>query len=579
MSKFRSVTALLLVLCMLMPMLLACNPGEDPEGTTPAEQSSDIPEETESVPESLKLTEGGNALFKIVRPDTNGEDDPIYKLAKDLGDQLKKATGADFGHETDYIAWNTVRDPEKYEIIIGHTNYDETKEVLSGLKYYDYAIVIRGHKIIITAYTQTSLKKALTYFKNNMIPLITKDDAGDSVISFPDEIWRGTYSVDSLTLDGNPIEDYVVVYGDDSPAGEDLALAVIDVIASATGVYLSMVSDKEAEKPLEILVGKTNRAASAGSASIENLHYNVSLQSGKLVVDCKGTTSGDAAIRKLYSEYMSKGGKIALTSGSLCSGDVLTEKEFPLTSGSDIRIVTYNILKESWIEGTGYAETPARAELFGAFLDVYKPDIVGVQEVGEKWTKYLPDHLGNYKLTGLVRDKDKGRSYSAIVYDADKYNILAQGCETYSYHASAECRNMSWAIFENKTNGTKFAFISTHWDFGNEAEKQQMRKVQADEITAKINSLKAEYGCPVIITGDFNCNNLSESYYYFMDKNGMTNALTDSEYYYNAKGTNSIDFVMITTGDGVFKGYKKLQENGLEKVSDHWANLADIDLK
>ena len=78
--------------------------------------------------------------------------------------------------------------------------------------------------------------------------------------------------------------------------------------------------------------------------------------------------------------------------------------------------------------------------------------------------------------------------------------------------------------------GVKFAFISTHWDFGDEENKQQMRKVQADEMSAKIAALKAEYNCPVIITGDFNCSNVSDSYNYFMSINGMTNAITNSEY-------------------------------------------------
>ena len=97
-------------------------------------------------------------------------------------------------------------------------------------------------------------------------------------------------------------------------------------------------------------------------------------------------------------------------------------------------------------------------------------------------------------------------------------------------------------------------------------------------MSKKIADLKAEYNCPVIITGDFNCNNNSESYKYFMGINGMTNAITSSEYYYNAKGTSTIDFIMITNGDGVFKGYKKLINNGIEQISDHPANLADIDL-
>jgi endonuclease/exonuclease/phosphatase family metal-dependent hydrolase len=334
-----------------------------------------------------------------------------------------------------------------------------------------------------------------------------------------------------------------------------------------------MSDDKDAETEFEILVGKTNRAASAGSDVVANLSYKVSLQSGKLVFDCRSLRTAEAAARKLYASKMSSGANVELTSGELCAGTLLDETDFPMTAGSDLRIVTYNVLTEKW----GGTETSARSEVFGAFLDVYKPDVVGVQELCEKWRKYLPDHLGDYKLIGTVRE-DKGFSYSAIVYNAAKYEVLAQGCETYSYHASAECRNMSWAVFMDPKTGVKFAFISTHWDFGDEDNKQKMRKVQAEEMTAKIKSLKAEYNCPVIITGDFNCNNSSSSYKYFMEINGMTNALTNSEYYYNSKGTSSIDFVMITKEDGVFKGYRKLLENGLETLSDHKANLADIDL-
>lgn len=572
MRNFKPIAALVLALCMLIPLLVACKPesGVDTE-STPTEETTQEP-----LPD-LKITEGERALFTIVRPDPGNDDDQYFRLAKSIEDDLKKTTGFDFKHSTDFISWNTKRDPEAYELIIGKTNYDETAEVLSGLKYYDYAIVIRGHKIIIAAYTQSVLKKAITYFRNNIIPTIAKDEAGDYTIAFEDFIYRGKYAVEGLTLDGNDIGDYTIVYGSGTATGEKTALAVADVIASATGVYLPCVSDKEEEKPLEILVGKTNRAQSVGSQSIENLHYKVSLQSGKLIIDCTGLASGDAAIRKLYAERLSGGGNIALTSGELCSGNNLDEINMPMTKGSDIRIVTYNILKEAWIQGN-YPDTARRAELFGGFLDVYKPDVVGVQEVCEKWVKYLPEYLGNYKLTGTKRD-DGGVSYSAIIYDSSKYNILAQGCKTYSKHASASCRNMSWAIFESKTDGTRFAFISTHWDFGNETEKQEMRKVQANEMSAMIASLKAQYGCPVIITGDFNCSNTSDSYNYFMSKNGMTNALTSSEYYYNAQGTTSIDFIMITTGDGTFKGYKKLQQNGLNMVSDHWPNLADIDLK
>lgn len=570
MKKLILIATALLVLITLVPAMIACDGGE--VETTLPETTETVPETTEApTPEPIKLTDGNKPLYTIVRPD---ESDGVFEQTKKLAEMLKSATGVDFKNTTDFIGWNTVRDPEAYEILLGFTNYDETAEVMKDLKYFDYAVVVRGHKIIITAYTDSSLKKAVNYFRDNIIPLITKGEDGSCVIeAFADGIYRGKYNIDTVTLDGNPLQNYTVVYGKGTPAGEAAALKVVEVLATATGIYLPMTDDKTAETDCEILVGSTNRAASAGSDSVANMCYNVSLQSGKLVFDCRSLATAEAAARKLYASKMSSGANIELTSGQLCEGTLLKETEFPMTAGSDIRIVTYNVLKESW----GGTETSARAEVFGAFLDVYMPDVVGVQEFCEKWIKYIPSHLGNYKLIGTVRS-DKGISYSSIVYDASKYEVLAQGCETYSYHASAACRNMSWAVFTNPKTGVKFAFISTHWDFGNEDNKQQMRKVQAEEMTKKIQSLKAEYNCPVIITGDFNCNNTSESYKYFMSINGMVNALTNSESYYNAKGTSSIDFIMITKEDGVFKGYRKLLENGLDVLSDHKANLADIDL-
>ena len=568
MKKFISILAILLTAVMLLSVFTACN-GEGE--ATEAVDTTEAVETEAPAPASIKFTEGGKALYSIVRPD---ESDTAYDIAKSFAKDIQNATGLSLEQNTDFISWNTVRDPEAYEILLGFTNYDETAEVMKDLRYYDYAIVIRGHKIIITAYTETTLKKAVTYFRNNMLPLIVQGEDGEYVLNlFEDYIYRGAYNLDSVTLDGNPLQNYTIIYGKGTPAGEAAAKAVANVLASATGIYLPVKNDKEAETECEILVGKTNRAASAGSSVVENLSYKVSLQSGKLVFDCLSLQTADAAVRKLYATNMSSSKNVELTSGELCSGSLLTETDFPMTAGSDLRIVTYNVLTEKW----GGTETSARAEIFGAFLDVYKPDVVGVQEVCEQWRKYLPEYIGEYKLIGTVRD-DKGFSYSAIVYNAAKYDVLAQGCVTYSYHASAECRNMSWAIFQDRTTGLKFAFISTHWDFGDEDNKQAMRKVQAEEMTKKIQSLKAEYNCPVIITGDFNCNNNSDSYKYFMSINGMTNALTNSEYYYNAKGTSSIDFVMITSEDGVFKGYRKLLDNGLETLSDHKANLADIDL-
>ena len=449
MKKIISILALLLTAVMLLSFFTAC----DGEGeTTEAVDTTEAVETEAPAPATIKFTEGGKALYTIVRPD---ESDTAYDIAKSFAKDIQNATGLSLEQETDFKSWNTVRDPQAYEILLGITYYDETAEVMKDLRYYDYAIVIRGHKIVITAYTDSSLKKAITYFRNNMLPLIVKGEDGEYTMNlFEDYIYRGAYNVDSVTLDGNPLQNYTVIYCKGTPAGEEAAQAVVNVLASATGIYLPIKNDSEAETDCEILVGKTNRAASAGSQTVANMSYKVSLQSGKLVIDCRSIQTADAAVRKLYATNMSSNPQVELTSGALCEGSLLTETESARAAGSDLRIVTYNVLTEKW----GGTETSARAEVFGAFLDVYKPDVVGVQELCEKWRKYLPDHLGDYKLIGTVRE-DKGWSYSAIVYDASKYEVLAQGCETYYYHASAECRNMSWAVFLDPKTGVKFAFI------------------------------------------------------------------------------------------------------------------------
>lgn len=574
-SKFFRSCAFICALVLMLPVFAACTTTTPPEGgNTPTDSSSGTSEESTSAPSNvdpLPLNEGKKGLFTIVRPDESGQG--VFDLARNIASDLKNLTGATFEQNTDFISWNTKRDPDAYELILGFTNYDETAEVLKDLRYFDYGIVIKGKKIVIAAYTETSLKKAVTYFRNNILKLAVADDSGNYSLGFDNYIYTAGYQVKTLTVGGRPIKDYVIVYGSENKSGEQCAQAVADVFASATGYYLKTVSDKEEASECEILVGVTNRSDSDGSRQIANLHYKVSLSGTKLIIDAKGANSCENAARALYANCMSAGGDVSLTDGELCSGNTLKETEFPLTAGTDLRIITYNVLTEKW----GGVNTYARAETFGAMLDVYKPDVVGVQEVCVEWRTHMPSFLGDYKLIGTVR-KDGLESYSAIVYNAAKYDVIAQGCETYSYHASKECRNMSWAVLLDKTTGLQFAFISTHWDFGDEENKQEMRKVQAEEMTQKIKSLKSEYSCPVIITGDFNCSNISASYDYFMSINGMTNALTDSQYYYNSKGTTSIDFVMITKEDGTFVGYRKLLENGLETLSDHKANMADIDL-
>ena len=120
MKKLILIATALLVLITLVPAMIACDGGE--VETTLPETTETVPETTEApTPEPIKLTDGNKPLYTIVRPD---ESDGVFEQTKKLAEMLKSATGVDFKNTTDFIGWNTVRDPEAYEILLGFTNYD-----------------------------------------------------------------------------------------------------------------------------------------------------------------------------------------------------------------------------------------------------------------------------------------------------------------------------------------------------------------------------------------------------------------------------------------------------------------------
>jgi len=108
MKKLLLFVALILAIVMLVPTMISCN-GDENEVETTVESTEAVIEETEPPkPEPIKLTDGSKPLFTIVRPD---ESDSVFDLTKKLAEMLKSATGVDFKNTTDFIGWNTVRDP------------------------------------------------------------------------------------------------------------------------------------------------------------------------------------------------------------------------------------------------------------------------------------------------------------------------------------------------------------------------------------------------------------------------------------------------------------------------------------
>ena len=281
MIKRRRVALLALVLA-LVTLLSACRetglgegtpaeseslaetPSQTPEGSSPEEIPDESKEEIRidpswEVKEALDLIADRICEYTLVRPEIMG-DELQYEVM-----ELKKAMGQltrdPVKIAEDWLNPYTNQQPEELEIIIGDCDRDETRYVLDGLKYNDWAVEIVGRKLVIAGNTEETTVKAIAYFKQFVDAL----SAGDDFIFLPEDCKtaRAAYRLDDITISGSVKEYKIVIPTLCSAVEKNAANALAEHIASLTGYTIKVVKDSTEETAHEILIGKTSRQASA----------------------------------------------------------------------------------------------------------------------------------------------------------------------------------------------------------------------------------------------------------------------------------------------------------------------------
>lgn len=599
-TKLTQIFLLLLCLILSIAVLSACKPGGDPANTdtdsgTSSESQSDS--ETEKPEEPTYIIKDGKTEYTIIRGADRrvSEERPYSNRIKEAFEKL----GITVECKEDMDGWDDTSDPETKEILIGHTNRPETQKVLDELRYNDYAVVKEGNKIVVTAHSFSGLNKAVNYFINRVMSNKVEENGKCTELEFKDSIVNNAkYGVDSVKIAGVELKNYRIVYPESTKVYfKDAAESWSEDIANKYGYVLEVVSDKKEATDYEILIGKTNRTDAASEYESHPLKsllmgYRVLVKGKKIIINCGGAYSASASATEFMNKAFDKK-EVTLDDGFLLEGTLMKEKAVPLTEGADIRIMSANILAEfaSWNLENVTIPIPPRVEIFVANLLFYSPDAIGIQEATPLWIKYLKFYLADtpYKVFGEKRD-DGGDNYSSLIYNAEKYDLEAEGFQQYSKHASAVCRNMKWGIFKNKTTGVRFGLVSTHWDFGDEPNKVECRTTQVKEMAALVDKLYKQYDCTITTTGDYNCSESSTSYSLFMSINNMYDSKFAAEKRYNLFGschtlglsnisTGSIDCVFATKEGAKVLGYMTVVGNGVVDLSDHNPVFADIAVK
>lgn len=178
-----------------------------------------------------------------------------------------------------------------------------------------------------------------------------------------------------------------------------------------------------------------------------------------------------------------------------------------------LRIMSFNIRLPVESDGVDYWET--RKPLAARMLREQQPDVIGLQELVKTQADYLAKELPQYAWFGRGREADGGGEYMGVFYRKDRLKVVESGdiwlSDTPDVPGSITWnhphpRMVTWALFEQRTDGKQFYLLNTHLPY---REQDEVARVKgANAIARHLSTLPADV--PVVLTGDFNTTPESE---------------------------------------------------------------------
>ncbi len=319
-----------------------------------------------------------------------------------------------------------------------------------------------------------------------------------------------------------------IVYATDLPGYEPVARYFHDILQKTSGIDLPVFADTgKPASPSEILLGHTNRPFSdscyAGEGAKRLMTYELISRDGSVQIACGGPHSAKAGCEALARALSNPGETPDRWNGK----QDLAPESIPVTPGSDIRVMSVNVLGECYRgkHADIYPVSSERSEILAKILSDYMPDLVGAQEMDinfhepmEHYFRILREQYGVSYSILLTMHKGKNLD-SAILYRSDKYRVIKAKYRepTYvvdGYNDQYPC-GVSYAVFASRDNPkTKVAILSGHWHWEKEHEsaipKQQK---DADLMASVVRRLERRYpGIHVFSTGDLNSHRFGGRY-------------------------------------------------------------------
>ena len=270
--------------------------------------------------------------------------------------------------------------------------------------------------------------------------------------------------------------------------------------------------------------------------------------------------------------------------------DTYKEGTFPIIGVDEkaedaVRVMSFNI---RGADVNGVSASRRRLLALEQILRV-QPDSLGVQEAKPGWMFWLR-MLPGYGIVGECRD-GKGRGEACpVLYNRKTYKLidhdtfwLSETPDKVSFGWDADCRRTcTWAILENRQDGTRYVHVNTHFDHVGQTAVRESAKMISAFIQEQFSDI------PVVFTGDLNaqpgsagysilaetltdarrtapdCTDECRSLYTFHDGNPEEGWLAIIDYILCGEGVTAQSYRTVTEGvNGRF-------------VSDHFPIYADV---
>lgn len=488
---------------------LAACVGGNGDGTS--DTAGDTSSETEPA-EIISLIAGGASDFEVVisSKSTSAE----FNAASSLIELFSNKTGIKLNRK-----YETAVSGETGKLLVGETGFALSAEAYTELMYNDWRIIAKDGNIAVAAYTEEGFNAALAWLSDSVFKNYA-DGRLDMEACDVHKALVSDFDIPEWKIDGVLLGNYKIVYGDEAIASDVEKLR--SEIAEKTGWYLKTGLDKKTEESkYEILIGETDRTASAKVDGRAPLNYIIKNVDGKLVVKYGGEHSRIYLLENFIDIVQGSSSKIDMNGLYELNGDMYDDpNDSSKAKGTDLRIMSANVMAnlDGWDNGAMKANFSyeRRMEIFFASLDYYEPTVVGVQECDPSFYEKINDYwdIDNWAVLKF-KNPNKGYTneyvFSTVMYRSDLYTLVDSGMNFYSKHNNARCRCITWAILKDKKTGKQFCMVSTHWDQSN-----SNTLVQAQELSDFVNNTLNNKNIPVFTTGDFNSNESSEAWKKFM---------------------------------------------------------------